>query len=200
MKKENAITLVALIVTIIILVILAGITINALTGENGLFTRAKKADKAYENAQELEKNQIGKFIDEVDYYGNLNDKVDYNRIIRDIKFNINYIMPKFTSNSTNINGEGTYNISASSTYDSPRQPYKVSDNSIAEVDGCWHSSNYLPQTVNFSFDEKIKIKKLTIQNRYGGCYQHEFEIQISDDGNSWTKFKILSVKMVRQEV
>lgn len=43
MRKENAITLVALIITIIILLILAGITIATLTGENGLFARAQRA-------------------------------------------------------------------------------------------------------------------------------------------------------------
>ncbi len=39
-SREYGITLVALIITIIILLILAGITIGTLTGENGLFTRA----------------------------------------------------------------------------------------------------------------------------------------------------------------
>ena len=47
MKKENAITLVALIVTIIILLVLAGITIATLGGENGLFARVKQAKKAH---------------------------------------------------------------------------------------------------------------------------------------------------------
>ena len=37
-EKENGITLIALIVTIIILLILAGVTIATLTGENGILT------------------------------------------------------------------------------------------------------------------------------------------------------------------
>ena len=41
--KEKGITLVALVISIVILLILAGIAIGALTGENGLFTRAKQA-------------------------------------------------------------------------------------------------------------------------------------------------------------
>ena len=40
---ENGITLVALVVTIVILLILAGIAISALTGDNGLFSRAQQA-------------------------------------------------------------------------------------------------------------------------------------------------------------
>ena len=42
-KNTKGITVIALIVTIIILLILAGISISVMTGENGLFTRAKEA-------------------------------------------------------------------------------------------------------------------------------------------------------------
>ena len=41
MKNQKGITLIALVITIIVLLILAGITIAMLTGENGLLTRAK---------------------------------------------------------------------------------------------------------------------------------------------------------------
>ena len=41
--KQKGITLIALIVTIIILIILAGVTIATLTGENGILTRASDA-------------------------------------------------------------------------------------------------------------------------------------------------------------
>ena len=39
-RKENGVTLVALVITIIVLLILAGVTIAMLTGDNGLLTRA----------------------------------------------------------------------------------------------------------------------------------------------------------------
>ena len=44
-KKKNArgITLIALVITIIVLLILAGVTINALSGENGILKRATQA-------------------------------------------------------------------------------------------------------------------------------------------------------------
>lgn len=48
--KDNGITLIALVVTIIILLILAGITIGMVAGENGLIQRAKDAKAAYEKA------------------------------------------------------------------------------------------------------------------------------------------------------
>ena len=38
--KENGITLIALVITVIVLIILAGVTIAVLTGDNGILTRA----------------------------------------------------------------------------------------------------------------------------------------------------------------
>ena len=52
-KNNNGITLVALVVTIVILVILAGISIQAINN-TGLFANAKQAKKKQEQAQELE--------------------------------------------------------------------------------------------------------------------------------------------------
>ncbi len=46
LKRERAITLIALVITIIILLILAGITIATLGGENGLLAKVKKAKEA----------------------------------------------------------------------------------------------------------------------------------------------------------
>ena len=46
LKSNKAITLVALIITIIILLILAGITIASLT-KNGLFNKTKQAEENY---------------------------------------------------------------------------------------------------------------------------------------------------------
>ncbi len=43
MKNQKGITLIALVITIIVLLILAGITIAMLTGENGLLTKANDA-------------------------------------------------------------------------------------------------------------------------------------------------------------
>ena len=45
LKKNNGITLIALVITIIVLLILAAITISALTGENGLLSKAIEARK-----------------------------------------------------------------------------------------------------------------------------------------------------------
>ena len=43
MKNQNGITLIALVITIIVLLILAGVSIAMLTGENGLLTKSQTA-------------------------------------------------------------------------------------------------------------------------------------------------------------
>ena len=43
MKRDKGITLIALVVTIIVLLILAGISISMLTGQNGILKRATEA-------------------------------------------------------------------------------------------------------------------------------------------------------------
>ena len=42
-KRNKGITLIALVVTIIVLLILAGVSINLVLGENGLITQAQEA-------------------------------------------------------------------------------------------------------------------------------------------------------------
>ena len=60
MKRQNGITLVALVITIIILLILAGISIASLKN-TGLFDKTQKAKNATENAQIKENKTIDEF-------------------------------------------------------------------------------------------------------------------------------------------
>lgn len=55
MKSQKGITLIALVITIIVLLILAGVTIAMLTGENGILTKAKTADTDTKNAEVAER-------------------------------------------------------------------------------------------------------------------------------------------------
>ena len=55
MKNNKGITLIALVVTIIVLLILAGVSIAMLTGNNGILTQGKKAKTDTANAEIAEK-------------------------------------------------------------------------------------------------------------------------------------------------
>ena len=56
--KQNGIKLIALVITIIVLLILAGVSIATLTGENGILTRANDAKTSTEIAEEKEKVEL----------------------------------------------------------------------------------------------------------------------------------------------
>lgn len=58
MKENKGITLIALIITIIVLIILAGITINLLMGEEGIINKANKASKTSIEAQADEQVEL----------------------------------------------------------------------------------------------------------------------------------------------
>ena len=64
--KEKGITLIALVVTIIILLILAGVTLNMAMSGDGLFSRAKNATDSYKKAQDDEEKLIENLTEEID--------------------------------------------------------------------------------------------------------------------------------------
>lgn len=57
-KEQKGITLVALVVTIIVLLILAGITLSTVLGNNGLIQKTKSAAQAYQNAAAQEQIEL----------------------------------------------------------------------------------------------------------------------------------------------
>lgn len=85
MKQNKGITLVALVVTIIILLILAAISIQLLSQTN-LFEQAKQAKNTTENAQKEENKILSEYINEMNEYlyeklidiVEIGDYVDYN--------------------------------------------------------------------------------------------------------------------------
>ena len=55
MKNQKGITLIALVITIIVLLILAGVSIAMLTGQNGILTQANNSKAATAKAEAVEK-------------------------------------------------------------------------------------------------------------------------------------------------
>ena len=70
---KKGITLISLVVTIIVLIILASVSINLLFGENGLITMAQKAKDQYEEAAKNEEQQLAGIFGKnfADYNGQL---------------------------------------------------------------------------------------------------------------------------------
>ena len=64
--QQAGITLVALVVTIIVLLILAGVTITLALGNNGVIGRAQQASNTWSNATKDEETAMGQFASDVD--------------------------------------------------------------------------------------------------------------------------------------
>ena len=74
-KKDNkAITLIALVITIIVLLILAGITVAGLSGNN-LFENTKLAKENYQKSKELEDETLADYEDAIT--GDRGNKINY---------------------------------------------------------------------------------------------------------------------------
>ena len=67
-RKSKGITLIALVITIIVLLILAGVTIATLTGENGILTRASEASIETRGATVEERKDLWKVEQQSDNY------------------------------------------------------------------------------------------------------------------------------------
>ena len=67
-RRNQGITLIALVITVIVLLILAGVTIATLTGDNGILTRVQEAKEETEQAQKDEENILNSYEDKINEY------------------------------------------------------------------------------------------------------------------------------------
>ena len=86
MKKEKGITLVALVVTIIVLIILAGISINLILGNNGIITISKKAKENIELARVEEETQLNELYTQLETGGSSSGDLPYDSIAKLTEF------------------------------------------------------------------------------------------------------------------
>ena len=78
--KERGITLIALVITIIILLILAAVTIAALSGDNGILSNAARAKQETERAEILEQIRLDIYGEMADNEGTDPTEADIERI------------------------------------------------------------------------------------------------------------------------
>ncbi len=88
---KNAITLISLVITIIILIILAGVAINLSIGENGIFKRVKIGKEQYMEAQAREKLEtvLIEAVIEKETNENYNNKEFLDNMLEEKGMNVN---------------------------------------------------------------------------------------------------------------
>ncbi len=79
-NKNTGITLIALVVSIVVLLILAGVTINALFGSNGIISGSTKAKEEYSKSEAKEK--VSLLLNEYAIKNTTDEKIDFAKFLR----------------------------------------------------------------------------------------------------------------------
>ena len=82
-KSIKGITIISLVITIIVLLILSGVSINLSLGQEGIFKKAKNATEKYANASNNEIKEINNFSNTIENY--INDYMNENEEDKPIK-------------------------------------------------------------------------------------------------------------------
>ena len=64
-RNERGITLVALVITVVIMIILAAVTINVTLGDNGIVEQTREAASATINSTTYEQQQIANLTEQI---------------------------------------------------------------------------------------------------------------------------------------
>ena len=105
MRKEKGITLVSLVVTIIILIILAGVSINLTLGENGIITKSKQAKEKTEQAKLNEEIALNELYMQIEAEGGDGSNVyigkltEFKKEIADYIEEAGGVKPEYTADS-----------------------------------------------------------------------------------------------------
>ena len=112
-ERQAGITLVALVITVVVMLILAGVAIAAVVDGDGLFSKTRQAAEIYENATKEEGEKIQSLINEIDKYlgGNIEEeetKVEPEEVAK---------IGDFVNYSVQVDSNGNDVIDEGETYD-----------------------------------------------------------------------------------
>ena len=113
-KRQNGITLIALVITIIVLLILAGVSIAMLTGQNGILTQAQNASTQTEIAEAKEKAQMDIMAWQSERLQNGQDATLNDEIVKTILTGKDYV--KELKDTSFISTKGEHEIQYSDLY------------------------------------------------------------------------------------
>ena len=168
--NKKGITLIALVITIIILIILAGISVATLTGDNGLFSRAKQAkmQTRYKNAKETVEIKIMEIISE--------------NIMEDSNDTLLKIYENF-ANMNDITIEGYYTEKTSKVNEGVESDITKINNLSMIVVSVDEYSEY-----KFVIEEEGNIKGVLEEGSIIPLVEYESKLGfLTDSGKNWNK-------------
>ena len=208
MKKNKGITLVALVVTIVVLLILAGVSINLVLGDNGIITKAKEAETKSAEARENDLKGMNSLIEQMestlnesenggktepetvpylpsdDFHYDTSTSVDTGLVIQDASGNeyVWVVVPKSLYNNTNYNSNNAKKPSSSTDY--ANIEYCLQQYTATYKNGIDYSDTYEadPENVGWFENETAynNLKNSMLKSVYenGGFYVGRYEAGI----------------------
>ena len=152
--KDKGITLIALVVTIIVLLILAGVSIAMLTGENGILTQAQNAKKETEEAEEKEKIQLAV----LDAIGKNNDLTEES-LQKEID-------DEFGSGETKVYENENENFSV--IFQNKDTNYRIEDGKVTKID------------IAFKIRNKEELKEFMEEVNGGNSFKDQYVYLLED--------------------
>ncbi|MCI8636320.1 MAG: hypothetical protein HFJ36_00335 [Clostridia bacterium] len=178
-KKQNGITLIALVITIIILLILAGITIATLSGDNGILN---KANLAGEETKKKNYEEILKLISHGLRADKITNNWDAKRYLDEFE---NEIKKNETFNESEINRRNDTSIYVITKEE---YVYKITENDI-KFNGIYDETEPPDlQSSNVTFN--VSPETLTNQDVEVEIVTElkDFELEYSIDGTTWKTY------------
>lgn len=205
MKNEKGITLVALVITIVVLIILAGISINLILGDNGIITIVKKAKENTELAKVEEEKELNELYMQMETEeGTSSGNTSANMIINSQKEYIDYLnktvypegmplIPKMTNSECAIGRvEGT-----SPKLEKERFPYNAFDKIYYfgdivknyDLENSWQTKDNGEAYIQFEFYKPVIVSKVefipSYTSNYGGVALKNAKLLLSNDGENF---------------
>ena len=159
MKKNNkGITLIALVITIVILIILAGVAINLTLGENGILKKAENAREEYKMAQAKEK----------------------------LELEILEVQTKIMEEQSRIATlEDLFTLIDTSKYEIVLKYEPLASSEIVQTKATYAEVIEIESKIEFIVDNKLKIREVTLEVKEESELIGEFEINIANENGEY---------------
>lgn len=170
LKSNKAITLIALVVTIVVLLILAGISLNLVLGNNGLIKKSKYAKEETTVADEKEKVEMAYVSAALKKLG---DTVTAEELQEELNSSVGAGKTVVTSN-----GDGTLNV----LFNETGHNYNVDEGTVEKVE--------IDNTKMAMFDTGENVAKK--------MHSLAIEGEIINNGESWGNLSINAIKRYKE--
>ena len=190
-NRNGGITLIALVITIIVLLILAGVSIATLTGENGLLTKASDAKIANDIADIKEQIQLDILSEQTGNQGSISDSSL--KTILENYGKINYDEDGTTIKSITTT-KGNYEIAMADIWSGTTNNTNNTNNTVV-ADGSWNGTVNTPKidgtgltAVYWNGTDWIKLTETSSQEEWDKWYDYSeknWANAQSDDGSMW---------------